>query len=188
MREFLAPSRSPSLAARELPTSLFGFLGSRPPWSCPTSTHPREISRQREADIHLPEKYKEFSDVFDKVKANTLSEHRPYDCPIDLQPGKEPLWGSIYNLSPIELDKLREYIDDNLANGFIRHSRSPVGAPIFFVKKKNGTLRLVVDYRGLNKLTIRNRYALASILNLLECLWMNGRQLLALAMDILCIL
>ena len=48
-------------------------------------------STSREADIQLPEKYKEFSDVFDKVKANTLPEHRPYDCPIDLQPGKEPL-------------------------------------------------------------------------------------------------
>ena len=125
-------------------------------------------STSREADIHLPEKYKEFSDVFDKVKANTLPEHRPYDCPIDLQPGKEPPWGPIYNLSPVELETLREYIDENLANGFIRHSRSPAGAPIFFVKKKNGTLRLVVDYRGLNKVTIRNRYALPLIPNLLE--------------------
>ena len=125
-------------------------------------------STSREDDITLPEKYKEFSDVFDKVKANTLPEHRLYDCPIDLQPGKEPPWGPIYNLSPVELETLREYIDENLANGFIRHSRSPAGAPIFFVKKKNGTLRLVVDYRGLNKVTIRNRYALPLIPNLLE--------------------
>ena len=77
-------------------------------------------------------------------------------------------WGPIYNLSPVELETLREYIDENLGNGFIRHFRSPAGAPIFFVKKKNGSLRLVVDYRGLNKVTIRNRYALPLISNLLE--------------------
>ena len=145
------------------------------------------------------------------MKANTLPEHRPYDCPIDLQPGKEPPWGPIYNLSPIELETLREYInDENLANGFIQHSRSPAGAPIFFVTKKNETLRLVVDYQGLNKVTIRNRYALPLIPNLLERLsgakyftkldlrgaynlvrirrGMNGRQLFARAMDILSIL
>ena len=49
----------------------------------------------------------------------------------------------IYNLSPTELEVLRECIDENLANGFIQHSRSPTGAPIFFVKKKDGSLRLV---------------------------------------------
>ena len=75
-------------------------------------------------------------------------------CPIDLQPGKEPQWGAIYNLSPTELEVLRECIDENLAHGFIRHSKSLVGAPIFFVKKKDGSLRLVVDYRGLDKVTI----------------------------------
>ena len=94
-------------------------------------------STSREADIKLLKKYKEFSDVFDKMKANTLPEHRPYDCPIDLQLGKEPPWDTIYILSPVELETLLEYIDENLANEFIRHSRSPAGAPIFFVKKKN---------------------------------------------------
>ena len=116
----------------------------------------------------LPHKYKEFAGVFDKVKVGTLPEHRPYDCPIDLQPRKEPPWGLIYNLSPTELEVLGEYIDENLVNGFIRHSKSPVGAPTFFVKKKDGSLRLGVDYRGLNKVTIRNRYALPLISSLLE--------------------
>ena len=120
------------------------------------------------AESKLPHKYKEFAGVFDKVKVGTLPEHRPYDCPIDLQPGKEPPWGPIYNLSPIELEVLRDYIHENLANGFIRHSKSPARAPIFFVKKKDGSLCLVVDYRGLNKVTIRNRYALPLISSLLE--------------------
>ena len=62
-----------------------------------------------------------------------------------------------------------------MANGFIRHSKSPTGAPIFFVKKKDGSLRLVVDYRGLNKVTIRNRYRLPLISSLLEQI--NGARL-----------
>jgi hypothetical protein len=103
-------------------------------------------SNRQDVEVQLQSKYQEFSDIFDKVKASTLPEHRPYDCPIDLKPEKEPPWGPIYNLSPSELKVLREFIDENLANGLIRHSRSPAGAPIFFVKKKDGSLRLVVDY------------------------------------------
>ena len=95
-------------------------------------------STSQESKTQLPKKYIEFSDVFDKVKANTLPEHRPYDCSIDLQPGKEPPWGPIYN------QVLWAYIDENFASTFIRHSRSPAGAPIFFVKKKYGSLLLVV--------------------------------------------
>jgi hypothetical protein len=68
----------------------------------------------------------------------------------------------------MELEVLRTYIDENLASGFIRHSKSPAAAPIFFVKKKDGSLRLVVDCRGLNKVTVRNRYALPLIPGLLE--------------------
>ena len=113
-------------------------------------------------------KTSKYANIFYKVKASTLPQHQPYNCLIDLQPGKEPSWGPIYNFSPIELEVLRAYIEENLANGFIRHSKSPAGAPIFFVKKKDGSLRLVVDYRGLNKVTIRNRYALPLISSLLE--------------------
>ncbi len=131
------------------------------------SVNPYGVSKDK-VDIPLPKKYQEYADVFDKVKASTLPVHRQYDCPIDLQPGKEPPWGPIYNLSPRELEVLRTYIDENLTNGFIRHSKSPTGAPIFFVKKKDGSLRLVVDYRGLNKVTIRNKYALPLISTLLE--------------------
>ena len=69
---------------------------------------------------------------------------------------------------PTELEVLRAYIEENLGSGFIRHSKSPAGARIFFVKKKDGSLRLVVEYRGLNKVTIRSRYALPPISSLLE--------------------
>ena len=68
----------------------------------------------------------------------------------------------------MELDVLRKYIDDNLRKGFIRHSQSPAGAPILFVKKADGSLRLCVDYRGINKITIKNRYPLPLIPELLD--------------------
>ncbi|KAH0603716.1 uncharacterized protein H6S33_007375, partial [Morchella sextelata] len=77
-----------------------------------------------------------------------------------LEEGKRPPYGPIYGLSQIELKALREYLDENLPKGFIRASESPAGAPILFVKKSDGTLRLCVDYRGLNAITIKNRYPL----------------------------
>ena len=70
-----------------------------------------------ESTVQLPKKYHHYADVFDKVQANTLPHHRPYDCPIDLQPGKEPPWGPIYNISPTELEVLRAYIEDQEMNG-----------------------------------------------------------------------
>ncbi len=70
--------------------------------------------------------------------------------------GTQPPLKPIYNLSQYELVTLCEYLDENLENGFIRHSKSLVSAPILFVKKKDGYLRMCVDYRGLNQLTIKN--------------------------------
>lgn len=77
-------------------------------------------------------------------------------------------FGPIYNLSETELEALREYLDENLKKGFIRPSESPAGAPILFVKKKDGSLRMCVDYRGINKITIKNRYPLPLIAELLD--------------------
>lgn len=82
---------------------------------------------------------------------------------IELEDGKTPPFGPLYALSELELKALSEWIEDNLSKGFIRASRSPAGAPILFVKKKDGSLRLCVDYRGLNKVSIKNRYPLPLI-------------------------
>ncbi len=95
--------------------------------------------------VKLPEKYKDFVDVFEKINADQLPAHRPYDCPIDLEEGHSPPFGPIYGLSEPELQALRDYLTENLAKGFILHSKSPTGAPILFVKKKDGSLRLCVD-------------------------------------------
>ena len=97
-----------------------------------------------------------------------MPEHRSYNYPIDIQDNACPPFGPIYELSKQELDAFCAYIDENLAKGFIRHSTSPVWAPILFVKKKDGSLCLCIDYRGLNKVTIRNCYPLPLIPELLD--------------------
>ena len=117
---------------------------------------------------NVPPEYHEFADVFSKSKADTLPEHRPYDLKINLEDGAVPPLGPIYSLSQLELETLREYIDENLRSGFIRPTNSPCGAPVLFVKKKDGSLRLCVDYRGLNKITRKDRYPLPLISDLLD--------------------
>ena len=82
---------------------------------------------------------------------------------IKLEKGKQPLFGPIYSLGPVELEMLKTYIKTNLANGFIRPSKFPAGAPILFDRKPDGSFRLCVDYRGLNNITIKNWYPLPLI-------------------------
>ena len=117
---------------------------------------------------HIPACYHDFADVFSKAKANVLPPHRPYDHTIDLDPESTIPYGPIYRLSEIELAALRNFIEEYTAKGFIRPSKSPAGAPILFVKKKDGSLRLCVDYRSLNKITRKDRYPLPRIDELLD--------------------
>jgi hypothetical protein len=112
--------------------------------------------------------YLDFKDVFEKKNADILLEHRLYDYAIELQDGPQPPFGPIYNLLQTELAALRKYIDENLSKNFIWHSKSPAGASILFVKKKDGSLRMYVDYRGLNKVIKKNHYLLPLISGLLE--------------------
>ncbi|SOV07143.1 uncharacterized protein UDID_18780 [Ustilago sp. UG-2017a] len=116
----------------------------------------------------IPQEYHQYLDVFSRVQADKLPPHRTYDHQIPLEEGKSPPFGPIYSLSEHELKTLREYLEENLAKGFISPSNSPAASPILFVKKKDGSLRLCVDYRGLNRITIRNRYPLPLIDELLD--------------------
>jgi hypothetical protein len=106
--------------------------------------------------------------VFSAEEARAMPPHRPYDHPIDLEPGTKAPWGPIYNLSELELTTLRESLDDLLDKGFIRASSSPAGAPVLFSKKKDGALRLCVDFRGLNRVTIKNRYPIPLVNNMMD--------------------
>lgn len=102
-------------------------------------------------EITVPPAYSDFANVFLKDSAAELSEPTGIkDHAIDLLDGKQPSYGPIYSLGPVELETLKTYIETNLADGFIRPSMSPAGAPILLVKKDDGTLRLCVDYLVLN--------------------------------------
>ena len=100
---------------------------------------------------NVPAKYHDFKDVFNKARADTLPAHQPYDLRIELEEGTTPPFGPIYSLSSYKLRTLCEFIDEHLAYGFIHPTRSPCGAPVLFIKKKDGSLRLCVDYWGATK-------------------------------------
>ena len=106
--------------------------------------------------------------MFDKSVLDSLPPHRHYDCAIDLKPGRQPPFGPIYPLSEPDSAALREFLDENLPKSFVTESSSPASAPVLFVCKKGGSLRMCVDYHGLNAATIRNRYPLPLINQLLD--------------------
>ena len=115
-------------------------------------------------EVKIPIKYSDFSDVFLEEKALILlkaTELNQYI--IKLQESQQPLYRPIYSLGLIELETLKTYIKTNLANDFIRPSKSPADTLILFVRKPDGNLCLCVDYWGLNNLTIKNRYPLPLI-------------------------
>jgi hypothetical protein len=113
------------------------------------------------------EKYKDFANVFDKVNADKLSEHDSQDHAIDTK-NKMFSFESVYNLSMTELELLKEYLDEFLTKEFIVLSSSFVDASILFVKKSKNDLRLCVNYKELNVITIKNRYSIFLINQLLN--------------------
>ena len=117
-----------------------------------------------QALIKVSAEYSDYSNVFSAEHAAELPENtRMNEHAIKLEEGKQPPFGPIYSLGPVELETLKTYIETNLANGFIRPSKSPAGAPILFDRKPDRSLRLCVDYWGLNNLTIKNQYPLPLI-------------------------
>jgi Reverse transcriptase (RNA-dependent DNA polymerase)/RNase H-like domain found in reverse transcriptase/Integrase zinc binding domain/Chromo (CHRromatin Organisation MOdifier) domain/Integrase core domain len=119
-------------------------------------------------DVVLPPEYGSFADVFSEDGANQFPEDTKVRHSIEIQEGKTVPYGPIYPLSEHELRVLRDYLDTSMAKGWIRKSESPAGAPILFVKKKDGSLRLCVDYRGLNNITVKNRHPLPLISETLD--------------------
>ena len=104
----------------------------------------------------------EFPDVFpDDIVG--LPPEREVVFTIALIPGIEPISIPPYRMAPAELRELKAQLEELLSKGFIRSSISPWGAPVLFVKKKDGSLRLCIDYRKLNRVTIRNQYPLPRI-------------------------
>ena len=102
---------------------------------------------------NVPREYHKFQKVFQEELETGLPLNTEWDHEIELKDGKNPTFHKIYNLDQNELKTLREWIDDQLRKGYIRPSKSSAGYPVMFVPKKNGKLRLVIDYRKLNEIT-----------------------------------
>jgi hypothetical protein len=110
----------------------------------------------------------EFQDVFPEELPTGLPPDRGLPFHIQLQPGSSPVNRPIYRLAPKELEELRRTLDELLEKGLIRVSTSPWGAPVLFAPKKDGGLRFCIDYRGLNKQTVKNAYPLPRVDDLLD--------------------
>ena len=117
-----------------------------------------------EASTKVPTEYSDFANLFSPDLASELPEHTGInDHAIKLVDNQQPSYGPIYSLGPVELETLKAYDKTNLANRFIRPSKSPAVALILFDRKSDGSLRLCVNYQGLNNLTIKNWYPLPLI-------------------------
>ncbi|KAJ1021949.1 hypothetical protein NDA18_005186 [Ustilago nuda] len=111
----------------------------------------------------IPKPYQHLHNVFDEVEADKLPQHTKHDLHLELMEGSRPPHGPLYLKGPKEMSELRKYLDKNLAKGFIPPSKSPARSPVLFVLKKDGGLRLCVDYQGLNEITVKNQAPLPLI-------------------------
>ena len=130
---------------------------------------------------NVPEEYHEFADVFSKAKANTLAPHHPYDLKINLEEGASLPINPMYSLSQSKLTTLWEFIKKHLWIGFIPPINSPHGALVLFVWKKDGSLQLCVNFRGLNKISKKDWYPLLFISYLLT---FTGKAHIYMALDL----
>jgi hypothetical protein len=116
----------------------------------------------------LPDWLRDLSAAFLPRLADQLPPHRSWDHRIELMPGREPPYQKSRPLSPAELQVVRKWLDDNLSKGFIRESRARCAAPLLLAAKPGGGVRICQDYRGLNSVTIKNRYPLPLIRETLD--------------------
>ena len=118
-------------------------------------------------DLDLPRVVCEYEDVFpDELQG--LPSQRVVDFGIELHPGTSPISMTPHRMVPVELQELRVHLQEPLDKGFIRPSTLPWGAPILFAKKKDKTLRLCIEHRQLNRVTIKNQYPLPRIDDLFD--------------------
>ena len=109
----------------------------------------------------------DFPDVFPEELPG-MPPDREIEFLIELLPGTAPISKRPYRMPPNDLEEVKKQIKELLEKGYIRPSSSPWGAPVLLVEKKDGTLRMVVDYRSLNDVTIKNKYPLPMINDLFD--------------------
>lgn len=136
----------------------------------------KELEKKEQQDRlrNVPEEYRTYEKLFSEELETKVPQHSRWDHEIWLKSEDLP-FQKIYNLNEKELNTLKEYLETELAKGNIRISTSSAGFPVMFVPKKNGKLRLVVDYRRLNALTIKDRTPLPLITELKDRL--QGKQI-----------
>lgn len=131
----------------------------------------------------VPEYLHDFKDVFDeKTFESELPPRRPYDHAIDLKPDWKPIDAKLYPISPADQGEMDKFINKNLASGRIRESKSPILSPFFFIKKKDGSNQPVQDYRLLNEMTVKNRYPLPLISEIID-MFKNAKYITKLTPD-----
>jgi Reverse transcriptase (RNA-dependent DNA polymerase) len=126
-------------------------------------------TNEKTLDELLPDHYKDYRKLFEKMASECFSESKPWDHAIDLKPDFIPKDCKVYPLTPAEQKKMDDFLNENLAKGYIRQSKSPMASPFFFVAKKDSdALRPCQDYRYLNDGTIKNTYPLPLVSDLLD--------------------
>ena len=118
--------------------------------------------------VKLPEEYHDFTDVFKHKDEFKLPPHKGVDHPINLKPGTEPPYKKAFPINPAQLAAVKKYIDEELAKGTIEASNSPCASPVLIVRKPNGGLRVCMDYRALNAITVKDRYPIPLIKETLD--------------------
>jgi len=116
----------------------------------------------------VTEYLKEFDSVFSKESFDALPESKKGDHAVELIPGEKASNCKVYPLAPMEQKELDQFLKENLETGQIHPSKSLMASPVFFIKKKDGTLRLVQDYWTLNAMTVKNKYPLPLISELIN--------------------
>ena len=137
--------------------------------SMPAQRRATEAAKTRSQMVELPHYLCDYADAFEKKEFDKLPPPRPWDHAIKLIPGAEPrLSCKIYPLGRLEQEELDKFLDEQLRTGRICPSKSPMASPFFFIKKKDGSLRPVQDYRKLNEITVPNQYPLPLIPELID--------------------
>ncbi|GBG72311.1 hypothetical protein CBR_g11240 [Chara braunii] len=124
-----------------------------------------EPMEEKPVDPVIAKLLEEFKDL---TEPPTGTVPRPIQHRIEIEPGSRTPKGAVYRMSPRELEELRKQLDELLEKGWIRPSSSPFGAPVLFVPKKEGELRMCIDYRGLNAITVKNAEPLPRVDDLLD--------------------
>jgi len=128
---------------------------------------------EMEAKKLVPEKFHKWIKVFGKKQSERIPTRKVWDHAIDMKEGFVPRKGKVYLLLREEREEVREFVKEQLRKGYIRLSKSPQMALVFFIGKKDGKKRMVQDYGYLNEWTIKNKYPLPLISNVLENIGMK---------------